>query len=109
MAIAVKYDVLFYGGTDGYGLGQRASIRVYDEAMNLLAVIKFYDSGRAIPADHEERFPPHQRMHLPSHMFASVLDVLRNEGPIHCYVGRGRTITFLGTQAQGEEVGEGER
>ena len=44
------------------------------------------------------------KMHLPSAMFQSVLDVLRNEKPINVYfaVGQG----FLGTS--GEPVGEGE-
>jgi hypothetical protein len=44
------------------------------------------------------------RMHLPSAMFQSVLDVLRNEKPINVYFAQGRG--FLGTSA--EPVGEAE-
>jgi hypothetical protein len=44
------------------------------------------------------------RMNLPSTLFQSILDVLRNEKPINVYFAQGRG--FLGTQ--GEGVGEGE-
>lgn len=43
-------------------------------------------------------------MHLPSAMFQSVLDVLRNEKPIFIYFAQGRG--FLTTSK--EPVGEGE-
>ena len=44
------------------------------------------------------------RMHLPSTMFASVIDMLRNKGPVHIYFVSGRA--FLGTST--EPIGEGE-
>jgi len=44
------------------------------------------------------------RMHLPSTMFANVLDVLRNEKPITAYFAANRG--FLGTRK--EPVGEEE-
>lgn len=43
-------------------------------------------------------------MHLPSAMFYNVLDVLRNEDPIHVYFAQNRG--FLGTSK--EPIGEGE-
>ena len=43
-------------------------------------------------------------MHLPSGMFHNVLDVLRNESPIHVYFAAGRG--FLGTAS--EPIGEEE-
>jgi hypothetical protein len=44
-------------------------------------------------------------MHLPTAMFQSVLDVLRNEKPINIYFAQGRG--FFGTSTK-EPVGEGE-
>ena len=44
------------------------------------------------------------RMHLPSAMFHGVLDVLRNEKPIHVYLAASRA--FLGTSD--EPIGEDE-
>jgi len=44
------------------------------------------------------------RMHLPSSMFQSVLDVLRNEKPVYVYFAQNRG--FLSTSK--EPVGEGE-
>lgn len=43
-------------------------------------------------------------MHLPSTMFQSVLDILRNEKPVYIYFAQGRG--FLSTSQ--EPVGEGE-
>jgi hypothetical protein len=45
------------------------------------------------------------KMHLPTAMFQSVLDVLRNEKPIRIYFAQGRG--FFGTATK-EPVGEGE-
>ena len=44
------------------------------------------------------------RMHLPTTMFAPLIDVLRNESGIYVYMAQGRA--FLGTAK--EPIGEGE-
>jgi len=107
MTIVTKYDVLFYGGTNGSGDGLRAQIRLYDEAHKALAYVRFYDRGSAIPVDFVPPLLDTWRVHLPSDMFGSVLDVLRNEKPVQFYTGR-HDRTYLGTLPEGEEIGEGE-
>lgn len=42
-------------------------------------------------------------MHLPSAMFQNVLDVLRNEQPIHVYFGAGRGLLGTSSEPIGEE------
>jgi hypothetical protein len=41
-------------------------------------------------------------MHLPSAMFQSVLDVLRNEKPINIYFAAGRGFLGTGSEPAGE-------
>lgn len=102
MAEATKYHVLFYGAPDGYQTN-RAQIALYGAAGTVIAYIRFNDPGMFFEADAESAGVI--RMHLPSAMFQSVLDVLRNEKPIHIYFAAGRG--FLGTMST-EPVGEGE-
>jgi hypothetical protein len=108
MSEALTYDVLFYGGPNGY-LSNRAQIRLYDTDHATLVRLRFRDPGLVLPADAESFGVWH--MYLPSSMFQSVLDVLRNEGPVQFYAGLGEGGVrrgFLGTFAEGESVGEGE-
>jgi hypothetical protein len=102
MAEATAYHILFYGSPEGYQTN-RAQIALYGTGGNTIAFIRFNDPGMFFEADFESGGII--RMHLPSSMFQSVLDVLRNEKPIHIYFAQGRG--FLGTLAT-EPVGEGE-
>ena len=102
MAEVSSYSILFYGGPDGYQTN-RAQIQLSDASGQTLAWIRFNDPGMFFEADYESGGII--RMHLPSAMFQSVLDVLRNEKPIHIYFAQGRG--FLGTSAS-EPVGEAE-
>jgi hypothetical protein len=101
MAAVAKYNVLVYGGPDGYQTN-RAQIELSDAAGKTLAWLRFNDPGMFYEADYESGGII--RMHLPSSMFQSVLDVLRNEKPINIYFTQGRG--FFGTST--EPVGEGE-
>jgi len=101
MTVATGYSVLFYGGPDGYQTN-RAQIELHG-ASGTIAWIRFNDPGMQFEADYQSEGII--RMHLPSSMLHSVLDVLRNEKPIHIYFAQGRG--FLGT-ASVEPVGEGE-
>jgi len=101
MPAVSSYSVLFYGGPDGYQTN-RAQIQLNDAAGKTLAWIRFNDPGMFFEADSDTGGII--RMHLPSAMFQSVLDVLRNEKPINVYFAQGRG--FLGTSA--EPVGEAE-
>jgi hypothetical protein len=101
MATVNSYSILFYGSPEGYQTN-RAQIQLSDAAGKTLAWVRFNDPGMVFENDANENGII--RMHLPSSMFQSVLDVLRNEKPINVYFAQGRG--FLGTGA--EPVGEGE-
>jgi hypothetical protein len=101
MAEVTNYHILFYGGPDGYQTN-RAQIQL-SGASGVLAWVRFNDPGMAFENDYESGGII--RMHLPSAMFENVLDVLRNEKPIHIYFAQNRG--FLGTMSS-EPVGESE-
>jgi hypothetical protein len=97
----MKYHILFYGSPSGYQTN-RAQISVYDSQDRTIAYIRFNDPGMFFENDYESGGII--RMHLPSAMFQSVLDVLRNEKPVYIYFAQNRG--FLSTSL--EPVGEGE-
>jgi hypothetical protein len=101
MPVVSSYSILFYGSAEGYQTN-RAQIQLNDASGKTLAWLRFNDPGMVFEADANEGGII--RMHLPSAMFSSVLDVLRNEKPINIYFAQGRG--FLGTGA--EPTGEGE-
>jgi hypothetical protein len=100
MPNVTNYHVLFYGSPDGYQTN-RAQITLYD-GNTVVAYVRFNDPGMAF--ENDDMLGTIIRMHLPSTMFANVIDVLRNETPITVYFSAGRG--FLGTGK--EPVGEGE-
>lgn len=102
MAEVTSYHILFYGGPDGYQTN-RAQIQLSGANNQVLAWIRFNDPGMFYEADYESGGII--RMHMPSTMFQSVLDVLRNEKPLNIYFAQNRG--FLGTSGS-EPVGEGE-
>ncbi len=101
MAQVSSYSLLFYGSPSGYQTN-RAQIQLSDSAGNTLAWIRFNDPGMLF--ENDDVMGGIIRMHMPSAMFGNVLDVLRNEQPIHVYFAAGRG--FLGTAS--EPIGEGE-
>ena len=101
MPAVSSYSVLFYGSPQGYQTN-RAQIQLSDAAGKTVAWIRFNDPGMYFEDDGFDGGII--KMHLPSAMFQSVLDVLRNEKPVNVYFAQGRG--FLGTS--GEPVGEGE-
>ncbi|MEI6757587.1 MAG: hypothetical protein FDX18_04820 [Chlorobium sp.] len=102
MTVEVKnYHILFYGGPDGYQTN-RAQIALYGPDGATVAYVRFNDPGMVFENDSETA--GRICMHLPSSMFQSVLDVLRNEKPVYIYFAQGRG--FLSTSM--EPVGEGE-
>ena len=102
MAEVKNYHILFYGGPDGYQTN-RSQIALYDVTNKVIAYVRFNDPGMVFEADSNAGGTI--LMHMPSAMFQSVLDVLRNEKPINVYFAQGRG--FLGTGST-EPVGEGE-
>jgi len=102
MAEVSKYHVLVYGGPDGYQTN-RAQIALYGTSGSTIAYVRFNDPGMVFEAD--SNADGIIKMHLPSTMFQSVLDILRNEKPVQVYFAMGRA--FFGTGST-EAVGEGE-
>ncbi|WP_337862505.1 hypothetical protein [Nitrososphaera sp.] len=99
---ATYYNVIVYGGPDGYQTN-RAQIQLSDSNNKTIAWIRFNDPDMKFESDYEQ--DGIIRMHLPSSMFSSIVDMLRNEKPIFVYFAAGRA--FLGTSS--EAVGEGEK
>lgn len=102
MASVTRYHILVYGSEQGYQTN-RAQIALYGSNNRVVAYLRFNDPGMAFESDSNSGGII--RMHLPSSMFQSVLDILRNEKPIQVYFAQGRG--FFGT-ASTEPVGEGE-
>jgi hypothetical protein len=97
-----SYHILIYGSEQGYQTN-RAQIALYNGA-NVVAYVRFNDSGMAFETD--SNVNGIIKMHLPSTMFQSVIDILRNEKPINVYFAQGRG--FFGTGSL-ESVGEAEK
>lgn len=102
MPAVSHYQVLIYGSPEGYNTN-RSQIILYSTVSTICAYVRFNDPGMVFENDHELNGIIY--MHLPSAMFQSVLDLLRNEKPIKVYFAQGRG--FLGTSSV-EPVGEGE-
>ena len=100
MAEVHSYSLLFYGSPTGYQTN-RAQIQLSDAKGQTLAWIRFNDPGMFFEEDYESNGII--RMHLPSAMLQSVLDVLRNESPIHVYFGAGRGLLGTSSEPIGEE------
>jgi hypothetical protein len=101
MAQVTGYSILVYGGPDGYQ-ANRSQIQLTGTNGTVLAWLRFNDPGMAFEADYMDGGII--RMHLPSTMFQSALDILRNEAPLNIYFAQNRG--FFGTSS--EPVGEGE-
>ncbi|MET1079752.1 MAG: hypothetical protein ABWY06_17210 [Pseudomonas sp.] len=101
MAAIESYSMLVYGSPSGYQTN-RAQIQLRGAGGAVLAWVRFNDPGQFFEDDYVEGNII--RMHLPSTMLASVLDVLRNEKPLNIYFAAGRA--FFGTAD--EPIGEAE-
>ena len=101
MTIVTSYHILIYGSQQGYQTN-RAQIALYN-GNKVVAYVRFNDPGMAFEAD--SNTSGIIKMHLPSTMFQSVIDILLNEKPINIYFAQGRG--FFGTGSL-ESVGEGE-
>ncbi len=100
MAAVTSYSILIYGSPSGYQTN-RAQIQLTGPG-GVVAWLRFNDPGMFF----EDDFLVGDIivMHLPSAMFHSVLDVLRNESPLNIYFAQNRG--FFGTAS--EPIGEGE-
>jgi hypothetical protein len=76
------YSVLVYGGPDGYQTN-RSQIQLTGSNDATVAWLRFNDPGMTFESDYMDGGII--RMHLPSTMFQSILDILRNEKPLNIY------------------------
>jgi hypothetical protein len=102
LVVVTGYHILIYGSEQGYQTN-RAQITLYDGA-KVVAYVRFNDPGMAFETDSNVNGTI--KMHLPSTVFQSVIDILRNEKPINVYFAQNRG--FLGTGSV-ESVGEAEK
>ncbi len=102
MVNVTAYQILIYGSPQGYQTN-RSQIMLYDGSKPV-AYVRFNDPGMVFEDDSEENGII--KMHLPSTMFQSVVDILRNEKPLNVYFAQGRG--FFGTGSL-EQVGEAEK
>lgn len=86
MPAVTSYHVLFYGSPEGY-ITNRAQIALYN-GNTVVAYLRFNDPEMIFENDSMSGSTIY--MHLPSSMFANVIDVLRNEKPINVYFAQGR-------------------
>ena len=101
MVNVTSYHILIYGSAQGYQTN-RVQIQL-SNGNTVVALIRFNEPGMVFEAD--SNAGGIIKMHLPSSMFQSVVDILRNEKPINIYFAQGRG--FFGTSTS-EPVGEAE-
>jgi hypothetical protein len=99
MAKVSKYSILFYGGEQGYQIN-RAQITLADADGNSLAFVRFKDPG--MPYELDTETDGIITMHLPSAMFPSILDAVRNEKTdIYYQIGKAFLFAKLRRAGQG--------
>ncbi|HEY7080912.1 MAG TPA: hypothetical protein VH500_14520 [Nitrososphaeraceae archaeon] len=95
------YGILVYVSPEGYQTN-RSQISLYGADGKTIAFLRFNDPGMFF--ENDSLLGDIILMHLPSSIFQSVLDILRNESPVYIYWAQNRG--FLSTSS--EPVGEGE-
>jgi len=76
MSKVSKYSIPFYSGGQGYQ-NCRAQISLSDADGNTLALVRFKDPG--MPYELDTETDGIITMHLPTAMYPSILDAVRNE------------------------------
>lgn len=105
MAEVTGYSVQDFGFSDD-SRDSRAEIQLTNGSTEL-GSIKFHDPGTPFHNDTISSTGS-ITMHLPSAMFDRVLDVLRNEKPVHLDFTRGRAVLTTASEPVGESEPAGE-
>jgi len=95
-----KCSVLVYSGEQGYQ-NNRAQITLADSDGNSLAFVRFKDPE--MPCELDTETDGIITMHLPSAMFASYLDLIRNE-KTDIFYQIGRAFLFAKLRRAGQET-----
>jgi len=99
MSKVSKYNILFYSGEQGYQ-NCRAQISLSDADGNTLAFVRFKDPG--MPYELDTETDGIITMHLPTAMYPSILDTVRNEKTdIYYQIGRAFLLAKLRRAGQG--------
>lgn len=98
MALVTGYRVGNFGSSSGFQ-GNRAQIELVNDS-TVLGWVRFHDPGTPFPED--AQVEGKIIMHLPSAMFENVLDVLRNEKPVHFSFSLGRALLDTSPEPVGE-------
>lgn len=99
MALVTGYRIGNFGSSDGLQ-NNRAELQLMNRS-TVLGWVRFHDQGTPFPAD--SQIEGKIIMNLPLTMFENVVDVLRNEKPVHFYFSFDHAL--LDTSR--EPVGEG--
>ena len=103
-----KYDVAYYGGgQNSTGYKYRAIVGLRQQDGKLLGAAYFHRDPTTMPATDDQTSSGYVWCHYSWEHFAQILDLLRNEKPVHLrYVAGGWKIASVTTAI--EPVGEGE-
>ncbi len=96
MVNVTNYEIFIYGSQEGYQTN-RAQVTLYNGDTRV-AYVRFNDAGMTFEADSDTDGTI--KMHLPSSMFQSVVDMLRNEKPIKVYFAQNRGFLATGSEAE---------
>jgi len=99
-----NYAVRFHGGPEGYQLGIRAQVHLFDAENVLIGIVHFMDEGRSLPADRQDGSRITMAMYMRD--LPTVVDILRNESPV--FIGWQQTIQNAVISTMQEPIGEGE-
>jgi len=70
-------------------------------------VLRFYPDGTALPPGSHDATAGTVTIHLNQSQFDSVVDILRNEKPVHLYGSPTYNFLLIGSEPVGEEEGSG--
>ena len=94
------YLLSIYGNLGDDNVLNRGHITLVSES-RIAGFIKFYDSGLAAPEDFVYEKTGQITMHVPSNMYLSVVDMLRNEKPVFLNFEGRRAVLRTGTEPVG--------
>ena len=104
----IKYGAFLYGGPDGNNSAS-ATIWLRFADSSTFAWLRFYPPGYSLPPNYESENSAGDPIYYVSYRaseYANVIDLLRNESPVHFHWDDETEVAYLRCGA--EDVGEGE-
>ncbi len=103
-----KYGAFLYAGPDGNN-GASGTIWLRFDGSPIFVWLRFYPPGYSLPPNYEGESSGGDPIYYVSYRsgdYSKIIDLLRNESPIHFYWNEETDIAYLRSGA--EDVGEGE-